>query len=98
MDNWMTETGKPSPRPVEDGAINPHGSGGSVLVHKQIWDNFVLSMDMKISKGCNSGIFLRIFPLTPNSRERAYSSMGLRSRWMTPQAPVTMTWAPFMTL
>lgn len=77
MDNWMTETGRPSQRPVEDGAINPHGSGGSVLVHKQIWDNFVLSMDMKISKGCNSGIFLRIFPLTPNSREQAYFFNGL---------------------
>ncbi len=28
MDNWMTETGKPSQRPVEDGAINPHGTAG----------------------------------------------------------------------
>src|SRR5262249_14306443 len=29
------------------------------------WENFQLSLDFRLSKGCNSGIFLRTFPLTP---------------------------------
>src|ERR1051326_5632445 len=63
--DWMTSSGKPSQRPVEDGCINPHRCGGYMLVHKKQWDHFVLSLDFKISKGCNSGIFLRTYSLTP---------------------------------
>src|SRR3954454_20037914 len=65
LDGWMTSSGKPSKTPVEDGCINPHRCGGYMMVHKKQWDNFVLSLDFKISKGCNSGIFLRTYSLTP---------------------------------
>jgi hypothetical protein len=67
LDGWMTSSGTPSRVPVEDGSINPHRSGGYMMIHKQKWGNFILSLDFKISKGCNSGIFVRTFPLTPRA-------------------------------
>jgi len=36
-----------------------------MLVHTQQWSNFVLSLDFKISKKCNSGIFIRTSSLEP---------------------------------
>ena len=65
LDGWMTSSGKPSKVPVEEGSINPHGCGGYMMIPEKTWGDFVLSLDFKISKGCNSGIFLRTFPLTP---------------------------------
>lgn len=65
LDGWMTSSGKPSKTPVEDGSINPHKCGGYMMIHKESWENFVLSLDYKISKGCNSGIFIRTFSLEP---------------------------------
>src|SRR5437773_3026512 len=65
LDGWMTSSGKPSRTPVEDHCINPHKCGGYMMVHKQMWEDFILSLDCKISKGCNSGIFIHTFSLTP---------------------------------
>lgn len=36
-----------------------------MMIHEKQWSDFLLSLDFKISKGCNSGIFVRTFPLTP---------------------------------
>jgi hypothetical protein len=65
LDGWMTSSRKPSKTPVEQASINPHKCGGYMMVHKKKWENFVLSCDFKISKGCNSGIFVRTSTLTP---------------------------------
>jgi hypothetical protein len=65
LDGWKTSGGGPSKVPVEEGCINPHGSGGYMMIHEKPWSDFVLSLDFKISKGCNSGVFIRTFPLTP---------------------------------
>jgi hypothetical protein len=65
LNGWQTSNGQPSKIPVEDGSINPHGSGGYMMIHEKTWFDFVLSLDFKISKGCNSGVFIRTFPLTP---------------------------------
>lgn len=62
---WMNSNQTPPRTPVEDGALNPHKAGHYMLVHTQQWENFVLSCDFKISKGCNSGIFVRTYSLTP---------------------------------
>ena len=62
---WSTSSQTPSRTPVEDGCINPHGCGGYMMIHEKIWSDFVLALDFKISPGCNSGIFIRTFPLTP---------------------------------
>lgn len=67
LNGWMTNTRQPSKTGVEDGAINPHGAGGYMLIHERQWSDFILSLDFKISKGCNSGVFVRTFPLTPRA-------------------------------
>src|SRR4051812_4801808 len=64
-DGWKTSGGTPSKVPVEQGAINPHGCGGYMMIHERPWSDFELAADFKISKGCNSGIFVRTFPLKP---------------------------------
>ena len=62
---WQTIKQRPLPgRHVQDGALNPHPCN-YMLIHGKVWDDFVLSLDVKISKGCNSGIFFRTFPLMP---------------------------------
>ena len=65
LDGWMTSSQKPSHEPVEDHAINPHKCGGYMLMPNKPWGDFILELDFKISKQCNSGVFLRTFPLTP---------------------------------
>jgi acetyl esterase/lipase len=65
LEGWQTSSEKPSQRPVENGALNPHKCGGYMLIHKETRENFQLALDFKLSPKCNSGIFLRTFPLTP---------------------------------
>ena len=65
LDGWMTSSQKPSRRPVEDGSIDPHGAGGYMMVHEKQWSDFTLALDFKMSKGCNSGVFVRTYSLTP---------------------------------
>jgi alpha-3'-ketoglucosidase len=65
LNGWTTSSQQPSKTPVEDGALNPHKCGGYMLIHEKQWGDFILSLDFKLSKGCNSGIFIRTFPLTP---------------------------------
>jgi len=62
---WMTSDMKPPRTPVEQDSLNPHRSGHYMLVHTQQWSDFVFSLDFKISKGCNSGVFVRTASLTP---------------------------------
>ena len=64
LGGWMTSSGEPSKVPPEEGSINPHGCGGYMMIPEKTWGDFVLSLDFKISKGCNSGIFIRTYPLT----------------------------------
>jgi hypothetical protein len=65
LEGWKTSSEKPSQRPMEESALNPHRCGGYMLIHEKTWENFKLSMDFKISPGCNSGVFIRTWPLTP---------------------------------
>jgi len=65
LNGWMTSSQTPSKTPVEDGCINPHRCGGYMMIHEKMWENFVLALDFKISKNCNSGIFLHTYSLTP---------------------------------
>jgi hypothetical protein len=64
---WMSPKEKPlDDKHVQDGSLNPHPCD-YMLVHEKVWENYKLSLDFKISKNCNSGIFVRTFPLTPRS-------------------------------
>jgi hypothetical protein len=65
FDGWTTSAGKESKTPIEDGALNPHKSGHYMMIHKEMWENYVLQLDFKISKKCNSGVFIRTYSLTP---------------------------------
>src|SRR5437867_201718 len=65
LTGWMNSDRTAPRTPVQDGSLNPHKSGHYMLVHTQQWENFRLSLDFKISKGCNSGIFVRTSSLTP---------------------------------
>lgn len=65
LGGWMTSSEKPGARPVKDASINPHKCGGYMMIHEKAWGDFKLALDFKISKKCNSGIFIRTFPLTP---------------------------------
>jgi hypothetical protein len=76
LDGWMTSSEKPSKTPVEDASINPHKCGGYMMVHKKKWGNFVFVCDFKISKGCNSGIFIRTGTLKPRpGKDVGYNGM-----------------------
>lgn len=64
-DGWLDSREQPvSADHVQDGSLNPHRCN-YMLIHKDVVDNFVLSLDFRISPKCNSGIFLRTFPLQP---------------------------------
>ncbi len=65
LDGWQTSSKQPSKIPVENGSINPHGCGGYMMIPEKSWADFVLALDFKISKGCNSGVFIRTHPLEP---------------------------------
>jgi hypothetical protein len=65
LNGWMTSSEKPSARSVEEASINPHKCGGYMMIHEKPWGDFKLALDFKISPKCNSGIFIRTFPLTP---------------------------------
>ena len=57
---WKNNDDKPVRARIEDGAINPHGSGGYLLVYEKPFGDFVLKCDVKMSQpDCNSGIFVR---------------------------------------
>jgi hypothetical protein len=40
--------------------LNPHGSGGYIVMHETPVKDFVLDFEYKLSKGCNTGVFLRV--------------------------------------
>jgi hypothetical protein len=65
LEGWRTDRSEPSRTLVEENALNPHRCGGYMLVHQRPWSNFLLSLDFKLSPGCNSGVFFRTFSLTP---------------------------------
>ncbi len=44
LEHWMTSDGKPSERPVEDSAINPHRCGGYMLVHEELREDFTIAI------------------------------------------------------
>ena len=60
-DGWITSAGKPLPKEnIQEDGLNPHNSGGYIVVPVRKFENFILEFDYKISKGCNSGVFVRV--------------------------------------
>jgi len=44
---------------IQEGCINPNKSGNYVTFAKDRYADFVIACDFKLSKGCNSGLFIR---------------------------------------
>jgi hypothetical protein len=65
--DWMNSDRTAPRTPVVDGALAPHKAGHYMLVHTQMWENFILTLDFKISPKCNSGVFVRTHSLTPRA-------------------------------
>jgi len=58
---WMTSKKTKIQTKIEDGSLVPFKSGGYLIVHKQQFENFEFSADVKMSSDkCNSGIFFRV--------------------------------------
>jgi len=62
---WMNSDRSAPRTPVEAGTLSPHKAGHYMLVHTQQWADFLLTLDFKITNGCNSGVFVRTSSLTP---------------------------------
>jgi hypothetical protein len=61
LSGWVSKINKPLPSTcIQEGSLNPHFPGSSLIYTKQRYGNFVLSCDFKISPRCNSGIFIRV--------------------------------------
>lgn len=62
---WMSVKGGPIPAShVAGGTLNPHPCD-YMLVYEKPLENFVLALDVKLSPGCNSGVFVRTKSLIP---------------------------------
>jgi hypothetical protein len=45
---------------VQADGLNPHSSGSYLVVHEKKYGDFILDFDYKLTKGCNSGVFIRV--------------------------------------
>jgi Domain of Unknown Function (DUF1080) len=78
LDGWIRSDGKPSNRGVDHEAINPHRCGAYMLVYDKEFSNFELKCDFKVTPNCNSGIFVRTYPLTPRKgRDVGYNGIEI---------------------
>ena len=61
-DGWLTNNDSKPLRAenVQSDGLNPHGSGGYIVMYKTPMKDFELDFDYKLSKGCNSGVFVRV--------------------------------------
>ncbi len=75
---WLNSDGTAPRVPVMDGALNPHKAGHYMLIHTQRWSDFILSLDFKITNGCNSGVFVRTTSLNPRpDRDIGYNGIEI---------------------
>lgn len=58
LDGWQA-TGKAEGWAVEDGTIAALAKGGGYLATNEMFGNFILAIDFKMDKACNSGLFFR---------------------------------------
>lgn len=48
---------------VQPEGLNPHGTGSYLVVHEKKVGDYVLDFDYKLTRGCNSGVFIRVSDL-----------------------------------
>jgi hypothetical protein len=60
LNGWKNNNDEPVKAKLQDGTVNPYGSGGYLLVYEKPYGDFVMKCDVKMSQpDCNSGIFVR---------------------------------------
>lgn len=60
LSDWKNNNDSPVQARIKDGAVNPHGSGGYILVYDKPFGDFIFKCDVKMEDDdCNSGVFLR---------------------------------------
>jgi hypothetical protein len=58
---WLIGRNNPLPaKNVQPDGLNPHNSGGYVVFHEKKYGDFVLDVDYKLTRRCNSGVFVRV--------------------------------------
>ncbi len=61
---WILCDKKPLPKEnVQSEGLNPHGTGSYLVIHETKYTDYVLDFDYKLTKGCNSGVFIRVSDL-----------------------------------
>ena len=64
-DDWLDSKEQPvAATHLQNGTLNPHPCN-YMLIHKDVYSDFKLSLEFKLSPKCNSGVFIRTFPLKP---------------------------------
>lgn len=71
---WKIVDGKDGSWGVEQGVLFTTGDGGGWLSTEREYDNFALDLDFRLTKGGNSGVFLR----SPRQGDPAYSGMEIQ--------------------
>ena len=62
---WMLCNNNPvSSRNIQSDGLNPHRCGTYLVVYEEKLDDFELDFNYKLTKGCNTGVFLRVSDLT----------------------------------
>jgi 3-keto-disaccharide hydrolase len=62
--SWILCDEKPLPAAfAQPDGLNPHGTGSYLVVHDRKQGDFELEFDYKLTKGCNSGVFIRVSDL-----------------------------------
>jgi Domain of Unknown Function (DUF1080) len=78
LDGWIGSDGKTPRCNVDNNAINPHGCGVYMLCYDREFTNFELQCDFKVTRNCNSGIFVRTHPLKPRPhRDVGYNGIEI---------------------
>ena len=62
---WVTSNGSPIEPAADQGNLNPRNCRTYMIATKEKYENFILKLDFKLSKDCNSGVFFRVFSLEP---------------------------------
>lgn len=65
LSQWVTSNGSPIAPALQSDALNPHACKTYMIATKKKYKNYVLSLDLKLTENCNSGIFFRVFSLDP---------------------------------
>ncbi len=63
--DWVTSNGSPIEPAAENGSLNPRACRTYMIATKEKYENFILKLDFKLTKDCNSGIFFRVFSMEP---------------------------------